>query len=176
MIKKTVFLNSELDTWHSNAFTVKNVCEREEHHVILLSYLPVVPSLLSIHSKKTWGEWRWQFIRSMCVCVFFSVKIILRLYYWRSVVLNERPGLFFLSLYFAMSAGMKLVIKSGAGKRKWIVISMVLKTYKREQRLRSKASSVEDSTSETVFLEGRSKPLFIALFVRFLKFAVAERK
>jgi hypothetical protein len=42
-------------------------------------------------------------------------------------VFNVRPGLFFLSFYFAMSAGMKLVIKSGAGKCKGIVISMVLK-------------------------------------------------
>jgi hypothetical protein len=71
---------------------------------------------------------------------------------------------------------MKLVIKSGAGKWKGIVISMVLKTYKRKQRARSKASCVEDPTSETVFLGGRSKPLFIALFVRFVKFAVAERQ
>jgi len=71
---------------------------------------------------------------------------------------------------------MKFVKKSGVGKWKGIVISMVLKTYKREQRIRSKASSVEDPTSETVFLGGRSKPLFIALFVRFVTVAVAERK
>ena len=179
MFQKTVFLNSELDTWHSNAFTLQKVCERAKHHVILLvivKYLPVVPSVLSIHSQQTWGEWPWQCIRSMCVCVCFSVTILLRLYYWRSVVFNVRPGLFFLSFCFAMSAGMKLVIKSVAGKWKAIVISMVLKTYKREERTRYKASSVEDTTSETVFLGGRSKPLFIALFVRFLKFAVAERK
>jgi hypothetical protein len=75
-----------------------------------------------------------------------------------------------------MSAGMKLVIKSGAGKRKGMVISMFLKTYKRGERIRSKVSSVEDPTSETVFLEGRSKPLLMVLFVRFVKFAVAERK
>jgi len=71
---------------------------------------------------------------------------------------------------------MKLVIRSGAGKWKGIVISMALKTYKREQSIRSKPSSVEDPTSETVSLGGRSKPLFIALFVRFLTVAVAERK
>jgi len=75
-----------------------------------------------------------------------------------------------------MSAGMTFVIKSGAGKWKRIVISMVLKTYKREQGIRSKASSVEDPTYETVFLGGPSKPLFIALFVRFVTVAVAERK
>jgi hypothetical protein len=68
------------------------------------------------------------------------------------------------------------VIKSGAGKWKVIVISMVLKMYKREERIRPKASSVEDPTSESVFLGGRSKPLFIALFGRFVKFAEAERK
>jgi hypothetical protein len=68
------------------------------------------------------------------------------------------------------------VIKSGTGKRKVIVISVVLKMYKREERVRSKASSVEDPTSESVFLGVRSKLLFIALFLRFVKFAEAERK
>jgi hypothetical protein len=91
-------------------------------------------------------------------------------------VFNVRQGLFFLSFYFAMSAGIKLVIKKGAGKYKETVISMVLKKYKREERIHSKASFVEDPTSQTVFLGDRSKPMFIALFVRFVKFAVAERK
>jgi hypothetical protein len=67
---------------------------------------------------------------------------------------------------------MKAVIQSGAGDWKGIVVSKVPKKYKREQRIRSKAFSVEGTASETVFLGGQSKPLFIALFVRFVKFAV----
>ena len=93
----------------------------------------------------------------------------------RRLKVNVRPGFFFLSFCFTMSAEMKLVTKSGAGKWNGILISMVLKTYKREQMILSKASSVEYPTPETVFLGGRSKPLFIA-FARFVKFAVAERK
>jgi hypothetical protein len=49
-----------------------------------------------------------------------------------------------------MSPGMKVVIKSEDGDWKEIVVSKVPK-YKREQRIRTKAFSVEVTGSETVF-------------------------